>query len=363
MGMLIRLAAIAGISLITVSASIAADFYQGRQLSFLINYAPGGPADAEGRLIARHLGKHIAGTPTLVIRNMPGAGGIVGANWLGQVAAPDGLTLGFLTGVASKAAMADPNFKVDMSKFAFVAGGSGISITFIRTDVPPGLRKPEDLMRAKDFWAGGLTPDSDKDLRERMQLDMLGVPYKYISGYGNTADVRLALQRNEVQMYVESSPTYRTTIEPGLVKTGQVIPLWHDPIDDGEKLTPSADADGIDAQTFDQFLIRMKGELPKGVMWDSFRRVNQVGTAFLRLFVMPPGTPPEAVEAIKVGLQKMSADLEFRAEAQRMMSYVPTYIVSDRAERLYRSVLSPDREFLGFMHAYIGSGTASSGRK
>ena len=363
MGILTRLAAFAGMTMLAAGTGSAADFYQGRQLNFLINYAPGGPADAEGRLIARHLGKHIAGTPTLIIRNMPGAGGIVGANWLGQVAAPDGMTLGFLTGVASKGAMSDPNFKVDMSKFAFVGGGSGISITFIRTDVPPGLRKPEDLMKAKDFWAGGLTPDSDKDLRERMQLDMLGIQHKYISGYGNTADVRLALQRNEVQMYVESSPTYRTTIEPGLVKTGQVIPVWHDPVDDGEKLTPSPDADGIDALTFDQFLIKMKGELPKGIMWDSFRRVNQVGTAFLRLFVMPPGTPPDAVDAIKAGLQKMSADPEFRAEAQRMMSYVPTYIVGDRAERLYKSVLSPDREFLAFMHDYIAKGTASSGKK
>ena len=363
MGTLTRLAAFAGLSLLAAGPASAADFYQGRQLNFLINYAPGGPADTEGRLIARHLGKHIAGTPTLIIRNMPGAGGIVGANWLGQVAAPDGLTLGFLTGVASKAAMADSNFKVDMSKLAFVGGGSGISITFIRTDVPPGLKKPEDLLKARDFWAGGLTPDSDKDLRERMQLDMLGIPHNYISGYGNTADVRLALQRNEVQMYVESSPTYRTTIEPGLVKTGQVIPVWHDPVDDGDKLTASPDAEGIDALTYDQFLIRTKGELPKGVMWNSFRRVNQVGTAFLRLFVMPPGTPPDAVEAIKAGLQKMSVDPDFRAEARRMMNYVPTYIVGERAERLYRSVLSPDREFLTFMHDYIEKGTASSGKK
>ena len=98
----------------------AADFYAGKTLNLLINYAPGGPADVEGRVVARHLGKHIAGNPTIVIRNMPGAGGVVGANWIGTIAPTDGSTLGFLTGVTSKAAMADANFKADMAKYAFI---------------------------------------------------------------------------------------------------------------------------------------------------------------------------------------------------------------------------------------------------
>jgi hypothetical protein len=341
----------------------AADFYQGKQLSFVINYAVGGPADTEGRIIARHLGRHIPGEPTVIVRNMAGAGGIVGANWLGQVAAPDGLTLGFLTGVASKAAMADPGLKVDASKFAFVAGGNGISVTFIRTDVPPGMKRPEDVLKARDFWVGGLTPDTDKDVRERLQLDMLAIPYKYVSGYGNTADARLAFTRNEIQMYNESLPTYRSAVEPGLVKTGEAIPLWFDPFDDGEKLSRSPDTASIDALTYPDFLKKAKGALPTGDMWESYRLLNAVGTTFLRIFAMLPGTPKAAVEAVQAGLSAMSKDPEFRKDAVTSMKFVPTYIIGAKTEALFRTRLSPDRRLVAWLRAYIEKGKMSNGKK
>jgi tripartite-type tricarboxylate transporter receptor subunit TctC len=341
----------------------AADFYAGKTLSLMINYAPGGPADTEGRLVARYLGKHIPGAPAIVVRNMPGAGGVVGANWLGTVAPADGSTLGFLTGVTSKAALADENFKADMSKYAFVAGVSGISIAFMRTDTPPGVRKPADIMKARDFWVGGLTVDSDKDMRMRMQLEMLGIPHKYITGYGNTADARLAFQRNEIQMYAESSPTYRTAVEPGLVKTGQAIPLWHDSMEVDGAFVRSPEAEGIDAPTFEEFLLQQKGALPKGILWDSFRRLNQTGTTFLRLYVMAPGTPKEAVDAVRTGIVALSKDAEFRAEAQRTMKFTPTFVAGEKAEAAYREKLKSDPAIVAFVRAYIEKGKAENGRK
>ncbi len=341
----------------------AADFYAGKTLNLMINYAPGGPADAEGRVVARHLGKHIAGNPNIVIRNMPGAGGVVGANWLGTVAPADGSTLGFLTGVTSKAALADENFKADMSKYAFVAGVSGIAVAFIRTDVSPGMKRPEDILKAKDFWVGGLTVDSDKDMRERMQLEMLGIPHKYITGYGNTADARLAFERNEIQMYAESSPTYRTAVEPGLVQTGKAIPLWHDSMDLGGSLARSPEADGIDAPTYEEFLLKAKGELPKGILWDAFRRLNQTGTTFLRLYVMAPGTPKEAVDAVTAGIVKLSKDPEFREETMRTMKFTPTFITGEKAEASFREKLKSDPAIVAFVRDYIEKGKASNGKK
>jgi tripartite-type tricarboxylate transporter receptor subunit TctC len=65
-------------------------FYKGKRLTILINFAPGGPTDIEGRLFARHLARHIDGAPSLVIQNMDGAGGIVGAKYMGEVAPRDG---------------------------------------------------------------------------------------------------------------------------------------------------------------------------------------------------------------------------------------------------------------------------------
>ena len=84
----------------------AAPFFKGRSIDMIISTPPGGGYDAYARLMVRHLGKHIPGNPAIVPRNMTGAGGMVAANWLGQVAPPDGLTLGFFTSVTSASATA-----------------------------------------------------------------------------------------------------------------------------------------------------------------------------------------------------------------------------------------------------------------
>src|SRR5215475_12717426 len=86
------------ICLVTASPSAERSFYQGKTINFVINFAAGGPTDIEGRIIARHLAKHIPGQPTFVPQNMAGAGGVTGINFLGEVAKPDGLTIGYFTG-------------------------------------------------------------------------------------------------------------------------------------------------------------------------------------------------------------------------------------------------------------------------
>jgi hypothetical protein len=341
----------------------AADFYQGKSVAMLVNFTAGGPTDVEARLVARHLGKHVPGAPAIVVRNMGGAGGAIGANWLGEIAPPDGLNIGYLTGAASKAAIGENSLRVDVTKMAFVAGVPGVSVAYIRTDVPPGMKTPADIMKARDFWAGGLSAESDKDIRERMQLDLLGIPHKYITGYPGSAEARLALQRNELQMYPESMPTYRATIESGMVKEGEAIPLWHDPLDDGEKFTASPDAEGIPAKTFTDFLIEQKGALPKGELFDAFRVINSVGTVFLRVLLMPPNAPKEHVAAMKAALVAMVKDGAYREDALRTMKFVPTFLVDDRTERNFRDKLNPDPKIRAFIQAYVEKGKALAGKK
>jgi len=80
---------------LSVAGAVAAErpFYQGKTINMVINFAAGGPADIEGRIVARHLGKHIPGQPAIVPQNMPGAGGVTGINYMGEVAKPDGQTM------------------------------------------------------------------------------------------------------------------------------------------------------------------------------------------------------------------------------------------------------------------------------
>lgn len=357
------LALAAGAAMCAAASAQSNDFYKGKQISVIINFTPGGPTDFEARLMARHIAKHIPGAPAMVPRNMPGAGGIIGLNWLGQIGPRDGTALGFFTGAASKATMGDPGIKVDMAKMILIASGPGTSVAYIRADVAPGMKKPDDILKAKNFWAAGLSPESDKDVRIRMQFDLLGVPYKYISGYRGSAETRLALQRNEIHMTAESMPTYRASIEPGIIKPGLGIPIWYDPFDDGKTFSKPAEAEGIPAEHFVAFYKRLKGEPPKGLLWDSFRTVNNVGTLFLRTIMMAEGAPPQAVAAIKEGLAKMQQDPEFREDALKSMKYIPRYVSGDEMEAIYRKTISPPPDIRAFLRAYIEKGKLANSRK
>src|SRR5262249_34862770 len=89
-------------------------FYKGKRLHILVNYAAGGPTDIEGRLFAKHIAKHIEGQPFLVVQNRDGASGLVGTNYIGEVAPRDGSLVGYLTGAAWQY-VADPTrHKVDL---------------------------------------------------------------------------------------------------------------------------------------------------------------------------------------------------------------------------------------------------------
>ena len=145
--------------LLTLAALIApthaADFYKGKTLTLLINYPPGGPTDIEGRVIARHLAEHIPGKPTVIVKNMGGATGNTGANFLGEIAAKDGLTLGFFTWNPVDQILGAEGLRVKYNDFVFIAGVQQPTIAYARKDTPPGLAKEatEELRAAyRALW-------------------------------------------------------------------------------------------------------------------------------------------------------------------------------------------------------------------
>src|SRR5436190_19737920 len=150
--------------------------YRGKRLSLIINFAAGGPTDIEGRLLAKHLGKHIEGHPGIIVQNMDGAGGMIGAGFLGQVAPKDGTPLGYFTGSAWRYANNPERFRIDFRTYEFVAYQPGTSVAYMRTDVPPGIKEPADIVKAKGVVAGGLGAENSKDLLLRLGLDMLACP-------------------------------------------------------------------------------------------------------------------------------------------------------------------------------------------
>ena len=140
--------------------------------------------------------------------------------------------------------VSDPErWRVDFKAYEFLAYQPGTTVHFVRTDVAPGLKTPADIVKAQGLIAGGLSIDTSKDLRLRMGLDMLGVPFKYVTGYRSSAPARVALQRGEINMFSESPPSYRALVVPSLVDKGEVIPVWWDDVHEDDN-PRAAEADG-----------------------------------------------------------------------------------------------------------------------
>ena len=206
-------------SLRDLAAAHAEDpFYKGKRITLLINFAAGGPTDIEGRLFARYLAKHLDGQPNVIVQNMDGAGGVIGTQYLGEVAPKDGTYVGYLSGT-SWIYVSDPErWRVDFKAYEFVAYQPGTTVHFVRTDIPPGIKDPTDIVKAKGLIAGGLSAETSKDLRLRLGLDMLGVPFSTSPAIVRSAPARLALQRGEINIFSESPPSYRAR---GRAATGQ----------------------------------------------------------------------------------------------------------------------------------------------
>ena len=335
------------------SFAAEAPFYRGKTLTVLINFATGGPTDIEGRLVARFLGKHIPGQPLIVVQNMPGAGGVIGTNYLGEVAKADGLTLGYFTNQFFNLLTADPTLRVDLAKFAYIASVEGVAVAYIRKDVAPGIQDPKDMVKAKNFKAGGLSLNSAKDVRFRLQLDILGIPHQYVTGYNSNSDARLALERNEIQFFTEGTPGYRSQVQPRMVKEGLVVPVYADELvtADGE-FKPSAEVPDI--PTFSQLHQQIFGKLGSGPLWETLKTIN-ITHVMQRLAKVAPNTPPEAVAALRQGFSLMIKDQEFVQEFKKVTRSDPNFQVGGEADKLIRKLVQASPEVKNTIRKYTQS--------
>ncbi|MEE8334049.1 MAG: hypothetical protein V3R85_09390 [Alphaproteobacteria bacterium] len=351
------LAAALGIAAAFAIPAQAADFYKGKRLTILINYSAGGPTDIEGRLFARNIGRLIAGNPQVISKNMAGAGGTVATNYLGAKARPDGKTMGYFTALASTQAfkpLKDRGVRVDPGAFELIATAAGSSYAYIRTDVPPGIKKPEDLMKTKGFTLLGLRSRSSLDLRERLVLDMLGLKYKYVTGYRGTSKARIAVLQGEGDYLTDSQPSFRAKVIPTLIKTGKAIGLFYYPLDDGKRIySPPSLGKGLDMLPFDKYYEKVKGKKPSGKLWQVFREINRAGSMAQRSVILPPGSPKVARDALRAAVLKLNTDPTFRADALKTVNFVPSFDVGAAGEKILAASTKLSQGTLDFLKGYL----------
>ena len=344
---------VAALALGATTARAEEPFYQGKRLTLLINFAPGGPTDVEGRLLAKHIVKHIAGNPLIIVQNKDGASGMVGAAYLGEVGPKDGTMFGYLTGTSWNAVIDPAAFRVPFASYAFIGAQPGNAVYYMRADTPPGIKTAADLMKAEGLVVGGLGADSSKDLLERLTFDMLGLQYCYVTGYRSSNTARLALQNGEINVHSESTPGYFSVVEPSLVKTGKVMPLWYDATYNGKGFAPLKAMAGKGIMTFPEFYKSVKSGTPSGELWEAYKTNLAVDAQMLRLVAMPPDSPPAAVAALRQALIALNDDADYAADATTAMQFVPHYEVSANLDQTVRDRLTISPEMRSFITGYM----------
>jgi tripartite-type tricarboxylate transporter receptor subunit TctC len=331
---------------VPLQAALAQEpFYKGKSLRFLVNYPAGGATDVVARLVAQYLPKHIAGNPTVVVQNMPGGGGNVGANYVYEVAKPDGLTVGVFSGGYLPQILGGSGVRFDLNNMPMIAGVGETSVVYIGADT--GVKRAADILKPlKPIVIGGFTRESNKDLALRMALELLGVPYRYVTGYSGESDLRIAVQRGEIN-YTSEGLTGYTMGGAVMAREGVVVPLYQDGL-----AGPEGDIvrdPRADLPTFREFFRSVKNAEPSGPLGEAFK-ISGAVRSMGRFVVAPPKTPAAVVEILRKGFRDTFESAEFKAESERVLRFQLVSFVGDDAEKVnaavFRAATGPVREAL-----------------
>jgi tripartite-type tricarboxylate transporter receptor subunit TctC len=297
------LLAVLVVSQITISTrSQADDFYQGKTIQLIVGFAAGGGFDTYSRAIARHLGKHIPGNPTVVVQNMAGAGSLIAANHIFNVAKPDGLTIGNWIGpLVLQQAIGNPAAKFDGRKFGYLGVPVADSGVCALTKAS-GITSADQWLASKTpIKLGGTAPGSTTDDVPKIVSAAIGLPIHMISGFKGTSAIRLAADGGEIDggcwAWESIKPTWQKSLAAGDVKVVlQTMTESHPELKDIPLAIKYAKTDEARA------LLEV---------------VNGPYGQLARPYTAPPGLPKDRLELLQKAFMDTMKDKEFLADATK----------------------------------------------
>ena len=314
-----------------VGAVAQEPFYRGKTLRIIVGGSAGGGYDTYTRVIARHLGKHVPGNPTFVVENMTGAGSLIAANHVYNVAKPDGLTIGhFIGGLMLQHVLGKPGIEFDGRKFEHL-GIPAQDTSTVGITKASGVASIDQWLATKTTLKfGGVGPGAATDDVAKIVRAAVGVPLQLVSGYKGTADIRLAVNSGELHGLVNSWESFKSTwvkeIESGSVKV---------------VLQMLAGGRHPDLPNVPSILDYVKSE--------EGRKIVQVGVfdygAIARPYVFPPNTPKDRVAALRKGLSETYKDPEFLADAQKARLDVAP-LSGEELEKIVQRTYSLDKNLV-----------------
>ena len=294
---------IAGVALALCAAVPAAAqqppaaFYKDKTISILIGFGPGGGNDTWSRLLARHMGRHLPGHPTIVPQNLPGGGGLLVANQLYNVSPKDGTVIGSISrGIPLEPLFGGQGTRFDPLKLTWIGSPDrDTAICVARTDT--GLTSLKDLFQ-KELIMGATGSGTDSAIYPEFMNVLLGLKLKTVKGYKGSNEMQLAIERGEVQGLCGS---HDSVMGSKLGRDGRLTVLFQGRLEPDPRLKGVAYFADVtrteeERQVFELFLTR---------------------SALGRPLVAPPGLPPERAATLRRAFDQTMADPAFVAEAAR----------------------------------------------
>ncbi len=340
---------------VVIPNAASAQFYKGRTITMIVNYPAGGPTDLEGRIVAQHLPAFIPGNPTVIVKNIGGAGGIVGSNQLGETA-PNGDTMGFFTLDVPSQILDNPVLKAPYSNFVFIAGVESPLVVYMRKDTPPGVKVATDLMKTSGFKALSLNAENSNTINMDLSLDLLGVKYEPIPAYRGLKEVETAILQNFGQMANSSLSGWSGSIEPSMGNV--VLPLWQlsPPKNGGYPRTKALP----NLPTFEEFYATVHPDKPLGgqLAYRVLRTVNDPQLKMFRVALMPPKTPDEVVAIMRAAFIAMWKNQEFLADYSKVIKTEPVLVTAEEGQAVLAGLGDIPGDVKDYLRKYISDMTS-----
>ena len=309
-------------------------FYEGKTVTVVIG-ATGGSLNVGARIVARHLGKHVSGNPTVIVQNITGAAHLAATNHVFNVAKPDGLTLLAANpnvGIAQLSKVDAVRFDVRKFEWLGSSGADGV-VMGIRADLP--YKTFEEIRKAdRELVVGTTGPGSNAHDFPLLLKAFAGAKFKFVSGYPANADVLLAIERKEVDVWA----AFASTVRPAVARAA-VRPV----------VRSRVPAPGFAQLPVDEDLAT--DPIGKAIMG-----IRAVPQAIGRAFAAPPGTPADRVAILREALAKALRDPELKAAGEK--AQIEFQLIShEEVAKGFGSLLEQRPEVLKEMEKYIKFGS------
>ena len=272
-----------------------------KPIELYIGYSVGGGYDIYARLLARHMGRHLPGSPVIVPKNMDGAGSLRLANWLYKAAPRDGSAIGTIgRGIPFDPLLGGQGAQFQATEFGWI-GSANDEVSVCVSWGRKRVARFEDVF-TRELIVGGTGATADTDLFPKIINGVLGTKFKVITGYPGGNDVTLAMQRGEVDGRCGWSWSSIKTNHPQWVKDGTINLLV--------QLSLEKHPDLPQVPLIMDFI---KSEEQKAILRVVFAR-QVMG----RPFLAPPGVPAERLAALRKAFDATMADKAFLAEAEKL---------------------------------------------